>query len=170
MNTTTGPSRCSLTGFTLIEVIVTVLILGVVAKFAMMKLIRPAEFTLPSQAQTVVDAVRRAQSLALVNRERMSVSVASNGGASPIYSIVVACTAAGACTSSGFSLALDSGATVAASPAVLYFNSLGVPMDSASNGNPLTTNACFTLSQSGTGALVKVAKLTGRPSVDIACP
>ena len=170
MSTTAGPSRCSVAGFTLIEVLVTVLILGIVAKFAMMKLVRPAEFTLPSQAQAVVDAVRRAQSLALVNRQRMSVSVASSGGASPIYSIVVACTVGGSCTSTGFSLALDKGATVTANPGVLYFNSLGVPMDSASNGNPLATNACFTLSQSGAGALVKVQTLTGRASADIACP
>ena len=170
MNTSIGPSARDVAGFTLIEVLVTVLIIGVLAKFAMMKLIRPAEFTLPSQAQEVVDAVRRAQNLALVGRERMSVSIASTGGASPIYSLVVACAPTGSCTTTGFSLALDKGATITTNPAVLYFNSLGVPMDSASNGNPLSTNACLTLSQSGLDALVKVQTLTGRVSADIACP
>ena len=53
-------------GFTLLDVVFTVVILGALAKFAMMKLVTPATMTLPAQAQSVADLIRRAQSLAVV--------------------------------------------------------------------------------------------------------
>src|SRR4030095_6494886 len=66
-------------GFTLLEVVIAAAVLAVLAKFAMMKLVTPATMTLPVQAQSLADLIRRAQSLAVVRGQRMSVSVDASG-------------------------------------------------------------------------------------------
>jgi prepilin-type N-terminal cleavage/methylation domain-containing protein len=148
------------TGFTLLELVFTVVILGALAKFAMMKLLTPATMTLPVQAQSVVDLIRRAQSLAVVRGQRMRVSVTDTSG-----TVAIACASAPCTTDT--SLTVSQGAVLAGSANPIYFNSLGQPMISGVNGSndPLTTDATFTLSYQ-TGCInakyiVTVAKLTG---------
>jgi prepilin-type N-terminal cleavage/methylation domain-containing protein len=154
--------RRATSGFTLLEVVFTVVILGILARFAMMKLVTPATMTLPAQAQAVADVIRRAQSLAVVRGQRMSVSVAASGANG---SLAVACVASAPC-STNTSLTVSQGA-VLSSPSTIYFNSLGQPVNSA--GTPLPSGANFTLSYTTGGKTatytVTVAALTGRVSV-----
>lgn len=154
---TASRSRHTSTGFTLLEVFFVVVLLGILAKFAMMKLITPATLTLPAQAQSVADLIRRAQSLAVVRGQRTSVSVASgmNG------SLAIACVASAPC-STDRTLTVSQGAVVG-STSTIYFNSLGQPVNSA--GVPLATNTDFTLSYQTGSFTVTVAALTGRVSV-----
>lgn len=149
-------------GFTLLDAIFAIVLLGILTKFAMMKLVTPATMTLPTQAQSVADLIRRAQSLAVVRGQRTSVSVATAGMNG---SLAVACVASAPCnTDSGLTV---SQGVVVGNTSTIYFNSLGQPVNSA--GVPLTSDTNFTLSYL-TGSVnatftVTVAALTGRVSV-----
>jgi prepilin-type N-terminal cleavage/methylation domain-containing protein len=145
-------------GFTLLEMVFTVVVLGALVKFAMMKLVTPATMTLSTQAQSLADLIRRAQSLAVVRGQRMSVSVATSGANGRVD---VACAASAPC-STDTSLAVSQGA-VLGSASTIYFNSLGQPVNSA--GIALTQDAIFTLSYATGVYSVTVAALTGRVSV-----
>jgi prepilin-type N-terminal cleavage/methylation domain-containing protein len=159
---TASNTRPAIAGFTLLEVIFTVVILGILTKFAMMKLVTPATLTLPAQAQSVADVIRRAQSLAVVRGQRTSVSVAASGVNGRV---TAACVASAPC-STDTSLTVSQGAVVG-SASTIYFNSLGQPVNSA--GTALTSDANFTLSYTTGGNTatytVTVAALTGRVSV-----
>jgi prepilin-type N-terminal cleavage/methylation domain-containing protein len=149
-------------GFTLLELVFTIVILGALAKFAVMKLVTPATMTLPTQAQSLADLIRRAQSLAVVRGQRMSVSVATSGANGRV---AIACIASAPCNTDT-SLTVSQGA-VLGSGSTIYFNSLGQPVNSA--GAALSSDATFTLSYE-TGSnnatyTVTVSALTGRVSV-----
>ena len=161
MHTASRP-RQSVAGFTLLEMIFIVVVLGLLAKFAMMKLVTPATMTLPTQAQSLADLIRRAQSLAVARGQRMGVSVTTSGANGRV---AIACAASAPCNTDT-SLTVSHGAVVG-SASTIYFNSLGQPVDSA--GAALASDASFTLSYQ-TGAnnatyTVTVAALTGRVSV-----
>jgi len=155
-------TRRGLRGFTLLEAIITVVILAILAKFAMMKLITPGTMTLPVQVQSVADLIRRAQSLAVVRGQRMSVSVATAGANGRI---AVACVASAPCNTDG-GVTVSEGVVVGSANTV-YFNSLGQPVNNA--GIALASDTTFTLSyQTGDNNAtytVTVAALTGRVSV-----
>jgi len=158
---TAGRTKRTSAGFTLLEMVFTVVVLGALVKFAMMNLVTPATMTLPTQAQSLADLIRRAQSLAVVRGQRMSVSVATSGANGRVD---IACASAPCNTDT--SLTLSQGA-VLGSAGTIYFNSLGQPVDNA--GVALTADASFTLSyQTGDNNAtytVTVAALTGRVSV-----
>ena len=158
---TASRTQRAVAGFTLLDLVFTIVILGALAKFAMMKLVTPATMTLPTQAQSLADLIRRAQSLAVVRGQRMSVSVTTSGANGRVD---IACASAPCNTDT--SLTLSQGA-VLGSASTIYFNSLGQPVNSA--GAALTSDASFTLSyQTGDNNAtytVKVAALTGRVSV-----
>lgn len=149
-------------GFTLLEMVFIVVVLAALAKFAMMKLVTPATMTLPTQAQSLADLIRRAQSLAVVRGQVMSVSVAASGANGRV---VVACAASAPC-STDTSLTVSQGAMVG-NAGTLYFNSLGQPVNS--NGAALASDTSFTLSyqtgENNATYTVTVAALTGRVSV-----
>jgi prepilin-type N-terminal cleavage/methylation domain-containing protein len=153
-----SPSRRSVAGFTLLEVVFTVVMLGVLAKFAMMKLVTPATMTLPAQAQSLADLIRRAQSLAVVRGQRMSVSVATAGANGRL---AIACVASAPCITDS-SLTVGQGAAVG-SASTIFFNSLGQPVNST--GAALASDTSFTLSYGSATYTVTVAALTGRVSV-----
>jgi len=159
---TAGRTQCAVAGFTLLEMVFIIVVLGALAKFATMKLVTPATMTLPTQAQSVADVIRRAQSLAVVRGQRMSVSVAASG---PNQTVAIACAASAPCTTDT-SYTLTQGAAAVASASPIYFNSLGQPVNNA--GTALTSNTVVTLSYP-TGntnpCTVTVAALTGRVSV-----
>jgi len=160
---TTSRMRRAFAGFTLLEVIFAVVILGVLGKFAMMKLVTPATMTLPTQAQSVADLIRRAQSLAMARGQRMSVSVAAMPSPSTDWRVAVACASAPCNTDAN--LMVTQGVAMVAS--TLYFNSLGQPVDSG--GTALTSDANYTLRYTTGGSTathtVRVRALTGRVCV-----
>ena len=161
---TTSRTQRAIAGFTLLDLVFTIVVLGVLAKFAMMKLVTPATMTLPTQAQSLADLIRRAQSLAVVRGQRMGVSVATSGANGRVN---VACAASAPCNTDT-SLTFSQGAAIGSTNSI-YFNSLGQPLSSA--GAVLSQDASFTLCyQSGhtaTTYTVSVAALTGRVSISL---
>jgi len=159
---TTSATKHAVAGFTLLELLFTIVILGLLAKFAMMKLVTPATMTLPAQAQSLADLVRRAQSLAVVRGQRMGVSVAISGVNGRV---AVACAASAPCNTDT-SLTVSQG-VVLSSASTIYFNSLGQPVNGA--GAALQSDASFSLSyqtgENNATYTVTVAALTGRVSV-----
>ena len=160
---TASRTKRAVAGFTLLDVVFAVVILGALAKFAMMKLVTPATMTLPAQAQSVADLIRRAQSLAVVRGQRMSVSVATSGANGRV---AIACASGTTPCNTDTSLTVSQGVVVG-SASTIYFNSLGQPVNNA--GVALASDTPFTLSYQ-TGAnnavyTVTVAALTGRVSV-----
>ena len=139
-----------------------IVVLGILAKVAMMKLLTPATMTLPTQAQSLADVIRRGQSLAMLRGERTQVAVTTSGANGRV---AVACPASTPC-STDTSITVSQGAVVGGASSV-YFNSLGQPVDSA--GTALTPDTSFTLSYTTGGSsathTVTVAALTGRVSV-----
>src|SRR5438105_1356262 len=159
---TDSKTKRSGTGFTLLEMVFIIVVLGALTKFATMKLVTPATMTLPTQAQSVADVIRRAQSLAVVRGQRMSVSVAASG---PNQTVAIACAASAPC-STDTSYTLTQGAAAVASASPIYFNSLGQPANNA--GLALTSPTVVTLSYASGNTnsyTVTVSLLTGRVSV-----
>lgn len=154
--------RRAVGGFTLLEIIIAVVLLGILGKVTMMKLMTPATLTLPSQAQSVADVIRRAQSLAMVRGERMRFTVTTAGLNGRID---VDC-ATTPCSNSATGLSASHGAIVGGSPSTIFFNSLGQPVNNA--GAVLASDPSYTLSYTGASPgtyTVTVAALTGRVSV-----
>ena len=161
----------AIAGFTLLELVFIVVVLGALVKFAMMKLVTPATMTLPTQAQSVADLIRRGQSLAVVRGQRMAVrvSLAASGASGHVD---VACAASAPCNTDT-SLSVSHGAVLGSAGTLLYFNSLGQPVDSA--GAALTDDTplklCYPTCTPDDPSYpvmvytVTVAKLTGRVSV-----
>lgn len=159
---TASRTRRAIAGFTLLEVIFVVVILAALAKFAMMKLVTPGSMTLPAQAQSVADLIRRAQSLAVVRGQRMSVSVAASA---PNWRVAVGCASAPCNTDTA--LMVIQGVDMAGGAGTIYFNSLGQPVDNA--GTARTLDASYPLSFTTSGNIathtVRVRALTGQVCV-----
>jgi prepilin-type N-terminal cleavage/methylation domain-containing protein len=145
-------------GFTLLETIVAAALLSVLAAFATMKIITAATLTLPVQAQSAADHIRRAQTQAMACKQRMNVTLPTSS------SIAVASVGSPACLPSA-TLTLSQGVTVSGSS--MSFNTLGQPL--GAGGSPLASAAVFTLSFTSSGrtqsSIVTVDALTGRVSV-----
>ncbi len=159
----TSPARQAQSGFTLLELVFTVVVLTILTRVAMVKLQTPATLTLQSQAQTVAETIRQAQSLAMARGERMKVNVSTSGSNG---AVAVACVASAPCGTDK-TVSAQQGVVVGVNPTALYFNNLGQPINST--GVPLATDATFTLSfATGNNTAtftVTVAALTGRVSV-----
>lgn len=149
--------RDSQTGFTLVELIIVIAVLGVLSAYAVMKSVSPAEVTLPSQAQTVASDIRHVQTLAYTSgsRERLSVS-AGTFSAVPCSSPPISCSA-----TANFSDNLAKNVTFV-SDRTVDFDTLGRPSGAAS----------FTLTSGSSSQTVCVAALTGLVSVSSSgnCP
>jgi len=147
------------TGFTLLETVFTVVVLAVLTKVALMKEVTPATMTLPTQAQSLADLIRRAQSLAMVRGQRMSVTTSDANG-----SVAIACASGSMPCNTDTSLTVSQGAVLASLDAsTIYFNTLGQPLNNV--GAALPSDARFTLSYQTATYTVTVAALTGRVSV-----
>ena len=163
LNMRTLPSRRPASGFTLLEVIFVVVLLGIMTKFAMMKLVTPGTLTLPAQAQSVADIVRRAQSLAVVRGQRVRVYVATSGVNGRIE---VECLPVSSPCATGTLLPLTLAQGVSLGAGSVVFNTLGVPLNSTTL-NPLTNDFPLTVVSYTTGSFtVVVAALTGRVTVN----
>lgn len=160
--------RAACHGFTLLDTIFTVVVLGILAKFAMMKVLLPATVNLPAQAQSVSDTVRRAQSLAVVRGQRVRVTATSGAN----FSVAIApCDSAGTCTTDSSLTVLAGTGVMLCTTNTVYFNSLGEPVVSAAPAAALATSStsipmAYTAACPASAPLtVTVAPLTGRVSV-----
>lgn len=140
----------SQTGFSLVELIVVIVVLGILSAYAVMRNITPAEMTVPSQAQTMASDIRHVQTLATTWGRRMRITITGTG-----YS--VSCVD-GAIPCPTFSVSLQNGVTLTTiSITPLDFNSLGEPLDSSS----AATSASYTLGSGSSVKTVSVQALTG---------
>lgn len=156
-------SRRVAAGLTLLEVIFAIVMLGILIKFAMMKLVTPGTLTLPAQAQAAADTIRRAQTLAMSRGQRMSV-VPTSGSNGSIA--VNSCPASGACATQVASVSMGQGVSIGNGAPTIYFNTLGQPVSAGSGGSVATSDATYTVSYT-TGSTtqtftITVAASTGR--------
>ena len=142
----------SQTGFTLVELIIVIVVLGIISAYAVMKSVSPGEVTLPSQAETMASNIRHAQTLAYTSGKRMSLTIiAGTNGSYSVACVTTPC-------STDFSVTLEKN-VVLASTAALVINSLGQPSAAASY------DLCFPSCVSGSKKTISVAALTGLVTV-----
>ena len=143
--------RDTQTGFTLVELVIVIVVLGIMSVYAMMKGASPAEMSVPSQAQKLASDIRHAQTLAYTSGNRMRLTITA--GANGTYGVT--CVTGTMPCNTDFSVTLQNG-VILAGPPTLDITSLGQPSAAAS----------YTLT-SGSQAKVSVAALTGLVNV---CP
>lgn len=148
-------------GFTIVELVMVIVVLGIISVYAVTRSAPPAEVTLPSQAQKMASDIRHAQTLATTWGRRLRITITE--GANGTYN--VSCVTAGAApcnanpvidpaTGNGFNVALQQNVQLAGT-ATLDFNSLGQP----------TAAANYTLTSGTAVVTVTVAALTGYVTV-----
>ena len=143
-------------GFTLIEVVVVIVILGIISVYATPKSVSTAEITLPSQAQKLASDIRHTQVLATSwgKSLRLSITTGSNG----TYSVSCVTSGSSPCDISpvvnpsggSFSVSLQKNVVLGGTSTV-DFNSLGQP----------SAAATYTLTTGSSTITVSVAALTG---------
>lgn len=159
-------------GFTLMELIVVIIVVGILSAYAIMKNGSSGVFSLLSQAQTMASDIKHAQTLATVWGKRLRINSADGGytvmtcvGADEVSPCDVLSPAINPATGTAFNVALEKGVTLAGPHVPLDITSLGQPVIT-SLGQPVAA-ASYTLSINGTSIRVVVAAVTGHVSVVI---
>lgn len=139
-------------GFTLIESILVIVVLGIISAYAIPSGFNDSRMTLDAQGKTMASHLQRAQLLATTTGQRVYFCAASTG-----YRILVNdnCTTS---TAPVVDVTFDKQVTLPSSPASLSFDSLGQPSAAVS----------FVLSSApaGSGAItVSTASVTGLVSI-----
>ncbi len=153
------PLRDSKAGFTVVELVIVIVVLGIVSAYAMMKAASPAELSLPSQAQKLAGDIRHAQTLAYTSGKHLRLTITPGvNGTYQVSSCVTVNGVVTSCPTTVFSGGVQEGVAlqVVAGPNPLDFTSLGQPSAAAS----------YRLASSST-VKVSVAALTGLVHV---CP
>jgi len=139
-------------GFTLIEVVVVIVLLGILAAVAAQNSGHPSELSLPSQAETMASNIRYLQNVAATgSRTRLTVTGGTNG----TY-LGERCTAVDPslnCTAwaTVMNVTVDKKVVLGGAPASIQFDTLGQP----------TAAASYTLFFGGSTKTVGVAAVTG---------
>lgn len=143
-------------GFTLVELVIVIVALGILAAYAAIGFVTPAEATLRSEAEQFARDIRHLQMLAATSGQHLQLGVA--GGSAGSYSVSCIGGPAGCSSPANFSVTLRS-ATISG-PALLDFDSLGRPL--AVGGAVSTTASPYTLTAgSPPGIAVTVSPVTG---------
>ena len=150
-------------GFTIVELIMVIVLLGIVSVVAVMKGTSPGLITLPSQAQNMASDIRHAQTLAYTRGQRMYLAI--HAGTNGSYNV---CVAGASCSSITAIFNGNVTRNVVLAGSDLYFNSLGQPSDSS--GVALASDTSYTLCYPSCGSgnaleTITVARLTGYVAV-----
>lgn len=146
-------------GFTLIELVIILVILGILAAYAVQNNGHPSELSLPSQAESMASNLRYLQNISTTgNRTRLTVT----GGANGNYLGERCTTVDGSlnCTAwaTVFDVDLEKSVELGGSPASIQFDTLGKP----------TAAANYTVAFGGSGGstmTVSIAANTGYVSI-----
>lgn len=148
-------------GFTVMELLIVVVVLGVLAAYAVSKSVTSGELTLRSQAQKLASDLRRAQFLASSWGQRLRVTAtASSYSVSCTSAVVAPCPAATSmaitdpATASSFVVALQKG--------VVFVNPTTTTLDINSMGQALS-GASYTLSAANGSSTASTVSLTVAP-------
>lgn len=156
--TPSAPGRTG--GFTLLELVLVLTILGVIAVYAAPRIVSAPELTLPASASQLAGSIRYAQALSMSSGQRYRVNFTATGyqisdmGGAPIVQPVTASTAATSvspATLAGFNPPLTGG--------YVAFDTRGVPYVDATT--PLAGTATITITLGSEAATVSIAPETG---------
>lgn len=138
-------------GFTLVEFIMVIVVLGILAAYAIVDNASPSVLTLPSQAETLASDIRHLQSLATAgSATRLALTAGTNGRYVGSRCTVSDCST----TTTVFDVTVEKNVVIAG-PATLSFNTRGEPGAAAT----------FTLTAEGATKTVSVAASTGYVTV-----
>lgn len=149
MSTPKRSERCDVSGFTLVELIIVIVVLGILSVYAIMTSVSPSELSLPSQAEKMASDIRYVQTLAHTTgkRMRLSMSFGLNGS----YSIA-SCDSVSSCGTSVILGVVEKDIDLDGSPPTIDFDTLGRP----------SATATYTLSYGTVSSkTVSVEPLTG---------
>jgi MSHA pilin protein MshC len=119
-------------GFTLLEMVIVILLLGILSIYASPKVFNASQMTLDAQARTLASDLQRAQLLATTTGQAFYFCPLSTGYVVQSNATCPASLPAQASTTQPVVVALDKQATLSATPGTLAFNSLGQPSTAGS--------------------------------------
>jgi MSHA pilin protein MshC len=134
------------TGFTLVELVIIIVVLGIMSTYAIMNSPTPSELSLPSQSEKMASDIRYAQTLAHTTSQRIRLTITSgkNGTYTAASCVSNVCTQV-------FSFTLTKDVVLGGSPITFDFDTLGQPNVAAS----------YTLTSGSSSKTVAIATLTG---------
>jgi prepilin-type N-terminal cleavage/methylation domain-containing protein len=153
-------------GVTLIELVITLVVIGVLSAVAVANIDARAKHSVTVQADEFRRALSHLQLMAISQGNRLKLTVTSSGY-SVCSAVTTPCNAAGAmtdsATGSAFSVALSDGVSFVSGIGDYYFDNLGRPATAATGAGLVTATSSFGLNGVGraTAVTVTVLPITG---------
>lgn len=165
---TTMRSSCQIChqGFTLVEFVVTIVLIGILSAAVMISTKAKAQHSVTVQADQLRRDLSHLQLIAISQGVRLQIAAPTNGGSYSVCAAVASPCNSGAAiadpvTREAFSVTLTDGVTFSLG-GTLYFDSLGRPVQSAAGGALLLTGeSSLTLAGSSRSVSVAVLPVTG---------
>ncbi|WP_420474185.1 pilus assembly FimT family protein [Noviherbaspirillum sp. ST9] len=163
----TSPIRSSHRGFTMVELVVTVVLIGILAATAMPRFFKKQTFDARGFSDQVASMVRYAQKIAVAQQRKVFVRL---NGADVAICFDVACTlpvnypagsgpASCGGNSTWFCVTAPNGIEYSSTQAIFYFNALGQPV--ATNNAVLGANVTITIKGDTADRVLTVNAETG---------
>lgn len=144
-------------GFTLIELVIVVVLLGILSAYAISYSTSPAELTLTSQAQKMASDIKHVQTLAHTSGKAVRLTITP--GANGVYAAYNALSCSTGCTEQVFSAQLEKD-VVLGGTASIDFNTLGQPLPTGAT-SPVATFTLTAAAGSSSILYVDVSAETG---------